>query len=139
MPNDQFIPKIFDFNEQVIGLTGLSLNPLTNKQREWLNDFVQEELTEFGQAFAKQDIVGMVDATIDLCYGAMGTLVKLGLTREQAVLCFDAVHDANMTKKKGRTHRGSDEDAAKPADFVPPEERIGFILFGPHTDPTPNI
>ena len=106
------------------------MNPLTQKQFDWTVKFCNEEVDEFKEAFAKQDIVGMVDAVWDLIYGAMGTLKKMGLTREQATACLFAIHEANMTKKKGVTHRGSEEDAAKPADFVPPEERIGHILFG---------
>jgi hypothetical protein len=41
-----------------------------------------------------------------------------------------AIHTANMTKKRGMTSRGSEEDAAKPAEFVPPDQVIGQILLG---------
>jgi hypothetical protein len=34
-----------------------------------------------------------------------------------------------MTKKRGNKGRGSDEDAVKPVDFVPPEDAIADILF----------
>jgi phosphoribosyl-ATP pyrophosphohydrolase len=126
------IGKIFDFNEQVIGTApSLPLNPLTEKQFNWTKGFVLEELDEFSTAYAKQDMVGMVDGVLDLVYGAMGTLKKMGLTREQVQACFDAIHTANMTKKKGMTSRGSEEDAAKPAEFMPPDRAIGAILFGP--------
>lgn len=126
------VSDIFDFNEQVIGLQDMPLNPLTPKQFEWTIKFCQEELTEFTAAFDKQDIVGMTDGILDLVYGAMGTLKKMGLTREQVIACMSAIHKANMSKKKGVTHRGSEEDAAKPTDFVPPDEAIGQILFGPN-------
>lgn len=124
----EIISAVYDFNEQVIGLNEVTLNPLTTDQQVWLNKFVNEELSEFNEAFAKQDVVAMVDAVWDLIYGAMGTLKKMGLTREQAYLCFTTVHRANMRKKKGVTHRGSAEDAVKPADFVPPEAAIARIL-----------
>ena len=123
------IDQIFDFNEQVIGTGDVELNPLTLKQFEWTTKFVQEELTEFHDAYNKQDIVGMVDAIGDLIYGAMGTFKKMGLSREHVRLCFAAIHAANMTKKRGDKGRGSDEDAVKPADFVPPEQVIADILF----------
>jgi phosphoribosyl-ATP pyrophosphohydrolase len=126
------IDQIFDFNEQVIGTGAVELNALTAKQFEWTNKFVMEELTELGDGFAAQDIVAMVDAVGDLIYGAMGTFKKMGLTREQVRQVFTAIHNANMTKKRGDKGRGSDEDAVKPADFVPPEQVIGKILFGDH-------
>lgn len=123
------IDWIFDFNEQVIGLGDVEFNPLTLKQFMWITKFVQEELTEFHDAYNKQDIVGMVDAVGDLIYGAMGTFKKMGLSREHVRQCFAAIHTANMTKKRGDKGRGSDEDAVKPADFVAPEEAIADILF----------
>lgn len=123
------IDQIFDFNEQIIGTGDVELNPLTEKQAHWTTKFVQEELSEFNDAFDQQDIVGMVDAIGDLIYGAMGTFKKMGLSREHVRLCFAAIHAANMTKKRGDKGRGSDEDAVKPADFVPPEQVIADILF----------
>lgn len=124
------IDQIFDFNEQIIGTDQVELNPLTDLQHNWTQRFVQEELTELEEAFKEHDIVKMVDAVGDLIYGAMGTFKKMGLSRDQVRLCFTAIHEANMTKKKGNKGRGSDEDAVKPADFVPPEQVIANILFG---------
>lgn len=127
--NPDIIDLIFDFNEQVIGTGDVDLNPLMPKQQAWTNKFIEEELVEFNDAYGKQDIVGMVDAIGDLIYGAMGTFKKMGLNREQVRLCFAAIHAANMTKKRGDKGRGTDEDAIKPPDFVPPEEVIADILF----------
>lgn len=123
------IDQIFDFNEQVIGIVDVEINPLNQKQSEWINKFVLEELGEFNEAFSKEDIVGMVDAVGDLIYGAMGMFKKMGLSREHVRLCFAAIHAANMTKKRGNKGRGTDEDATKPADFVAPEQAIADILF----------
>jgi predicted HAD superfamily Cof-like phosphohydrolase len=123
------IDQIFDFNEQVIGTQDTEFNALTQKQHDWTVKFCQEELAEFSQAFEKQDIVEMVDAIGDLIYGAMGTFKKMGLNRQHVRECFAAIHNANMTKKRGDKGRGSDEDAVKPVDFVPPEKAIADILF----------
>jgi phosphoribosyl-ATP pyrophosphohydrolase len=124
------IDQIFEFNEKIIGTGDVEFNCLTPKQFEWTNKFVLEELKEFGEAYEKQDMVAMVDAVLDLIYGAMGTMKKMGLSREHVRLCLTAIHEANMTKKRGTVaSRGSDEDAAKPVDFVPPEQKIADILF----------
>lgn len=128
-PLFDIIDQIFTFNEQVIGLGDVELNPLTPKQYEWINRFVLEELEEFQTAFNDQDIVDMVDAIGDLIYGAMGTFKKMGLSREQVRQCFTAIHTANMTKKRGDKGRGSDEDAIKPSNFMSPEAAIADILF----------
>jgi predicted HAD superfamily Cof-like phosphohydrolase len=124
------IREIFLFNDQVIGIGPQPLNPLTQKQAEWLLKFIDEEATEFREAFESQDIVKMVDAVIDLCYGAMGTLRKMGLDESQAMASFMAVHIANMSKEKGNVARRGDstEDAVKPEGFVPPDVRIAEIL-----------
>jgi len=128
--SQDIVGKIFDFNEQVIGTGDVDFNCLTQKQFDWTVKFVKEELTEFSEAFAEQNMIKMVDGVLDLIYGAMGTLKKMGLTREHVYACMNAIHAANMTKKKGVVaSRGSDEDAAKPVDFVPPDEAIGQILF----------
>lgn len=123
------VDQIFTFNEQVIGTGDVPLNPLTTKQHDWTQGFVDEEQTELREAFEQQDIVKMVDAVGDLIYGAMGTFKKMGLSRWKVRACFKAIHTANMTKKRGDKGRGSDEDAVKPESFVPPEEVIGRILF----------
>lgn len=126
--NPDIIDQIYDFNEQIIGIKNVELNPLSDAQFVWLNKFINEELTEFHDGFNAQDIVDMVDAIGDLIYGAMGAFKKMGLTRTQVRQVFAAIHQANMTKKRGDKGRGSDEDAVKPEDFVPPEAVIAKIL-----------
>lgn len=126
---DCIVHRVFEFNEQIIGIHTDELNPLTPEQHRWLVSFVHEELTEFSAAFGQQDIVGMCDAVGDLIYGAMGAFKKMGLNREQVRGVFAAIHAANMTKRRGNKGRGSDEDAVKPEGFVPPEEAIADLLF----------
>lgn len=125
------VDAVFEFNERIVQIPVMPPNSLSDVQVQWLDTFVREELDEFQEAYRKADIVGMVDAVVDLCYGAMGTLKKMGLTRAQATACWVAVHSANMSKQRGNKGRGSDEDAVKPASFVPPEEIIAEIVFGP--------
>lgn len=137
----ELINKVFDFNEQVIGIapTGLQINVLSEAQFEWTMKAFEEEIREFSDArsalvdsnVAFEDVVvGMVDACLDEIYFQLGTLKKMGLTRTQTYECFMAIHNANMTKKRGKTARGSEEDATKPVEFVDPKVAIRKIIFG---------
>lgn len=140
MTSDQnMVNMVFDFNEQVVGVQDKPVNVLTEEQFEWTLKVYQEEIDEFCDARAvlqetnasfEDVVVGMVDACLDEVYYQLGTLKKMGLTREQVMACFVAIHSANMTKKRGATKRGSDEDAAKPTDFVDPKVALRQIIFG---------
>jgi predicted HAD superfamily Cof-like phosphohydrolase len=129
---NSLINAVFDFNERVIKTpVNQPLGPLTQAQFDWTVKAYKEETKEFVEGAVNQDMIKMVDSCLDLVYFAVGTLKKLGLTREQAHACFMAIHIANMRKEKGEVAgRGGDEDAKKPENFVPPDEQIGVILFG---------
>ena len=125
------VDQVFEFNELIIGTGDIDFNPLDKAKVAWTVKAYLEEIDEFETAFEKQDIVGMVDGTLDLIYFALGTLKKMGLSRAHVRECMTAVHTANMTKKKGKlASRGNHEDdAVKPVDFAPPEKAISDILF----------
>jgi predicted HAD superfamily Cof-like phosphohydrolase len=130
---DNIVHSIYDFNEQIIDMPqDLPLQPLTVELREWFITALQEEITEYRLAHDTDDLIGQVDAILDMIYFAVGRLKQMGLTREQAIACFDAVHTANMTKRRGaQAKRGNVEaDAVKPNGWVSPEEGIKRILFG---------
>ena len=69
---------------------------------------------------------------LDLTYFAIGACVRMGLSEDQTRRCFEAIHNANMAKKKGvketRTNDGSVADAIKSADWQSPEKIIEDIL-----------
>jgi predicted HAD superfamily Cof-like phosphohydrolase len=135
MIDPNVIKLVYDFNEEVIGIPkDLGLDRLTDEQFEWTVKALIEEVEEFSAARREYSIVGMTDAMIDLMYFAAGTLKKMGVTHEAAVKCFNAVHSANMTKKRGgKASRGNfGEDAVKPAEFVSPEQAIYNILTAQH-------
>ena len=60
--------------------------------------FLQEELTEAIDALANNNADDVVDAMIDLCVVAIGTLDALDVN---AYVAWDRVHNANMTKSPG--------------------------------------
>ena len=60
--------------------------------------FLQEELSEMGTAIDEKNPEEIVDALIDLCVVAIGTLDAFGVDAHKA---WDTVHNANMAKEPG--------------------------------------
>lgn len=84
---------------------------------------MQEELNEFKAASypAKGrvvDLAGQADALVDLVYVTLGTVAIMGLPWEKL---WDDVHRANMSKVRGMTHRGHNNDVTKPEGWVGPK------------------
>ena len=117
------------FNVEVIKVTKPgTISPLSEVNTKFLTTVIREETREFLVAKSQADIVGQVDALIDLMYFAMGGLTRLGITHDQSLKCFEAVHAANMSKVRGDKGRGSIADAIKPALWRGPEAAIKQIL-----------
>lgn len=116
---------IWELDQPVQGLTDADLM-LSLKQ-------LNEEIHEFETADEASDLVGQVDAMLDLVYFALGILYKMGLSPLEINTLFTAVHNANMTKaigkKKGREVEGA-VDAVKPADFIDPKIIIEGVING---------
>jgi hypothetical protein len=83
--------------------------------------FIQEELDELKQAELHRDNEEVVDALIDICVVAIGTLDAFGVNAYEA---WDEVFKANMNKfvgtKQNRPNPLGLPDLAKPNDWVPP-------------------
>lgn len=127
------IEEVYDFNEKVLKIINREFSStngmLSPSEQLWLTQALLEEIVEFGQA---KTAVDRVDALLDLCYFAIGGLVRMGVTREQARACFDTIHAANMKKTPGikanRPQDGSVTDAVKEKGFVSPEVAMREIL-----------
>jgi predicted HAD superfamily Cof-like phosphohydrolase len=114
------------FNKEVIGIRRPRVQRLHPKEEKWLGKALAEEVEEFKDATS---IVAQVDALIDLIYFAAGGLTRLGFPAEASMVMFQAVHKANMAKKKGiKETRGHELDAVKPEDWVAPEGSIADII-----------
>ncbi|MBR4982205.1 MAG: DUF1599 domain-containing protein [Lachnospiraceae bacterium] len=121
--------QVKEFNDEIINLKIMTeAQDLPEKRYRWFYDVMNEELAEFGAAYNKGDNIGMLDALIDMAYFLLGRVYECGFTEAEWDKCFAAVHECNMTKRKGNKGRGSDDDAVKDADWVGPEERIREIL-----------
>lgn len=88
-------------------------------------DFIQEELEEYLEANANGDIVGILDAILDILYFAFGMVVIHGL-QGYAVKGFDIVHQSNMSKLwLGNIVKiRSDGKVLKPDTFERPEPKL---------------
>ena len=135
--------QVKEFNEEIINLKTVDpAHSLAGKRVDWFLNVVNEEAHEFEEAWKKADTIGMLDALIDMAYFLLGRVYECGFTEAEWDKCFAAVHECNMTKRKGNKGRGSDDDAVKDADWVGPEERIREILnqtVAPDFDPCADI
>ncbi len=126
------INEIVYFNREVLGVTRDKPALLTDEETRWLRRALLEEVDEFVEAHAAEQLPMAVDGLIDLIYFAVGGLYRLGLNEDQIRECFLAVHNANLTKKRGvkatRPQDGSVADAVKPEGFVDPVTVIERIL-----------
>lgn len=121
--------QVKEFNEEIINLKTVDpAHSLDGKRVDWFLNVVNEEAHEFEEAWKKADTIGMLDALIDMAYFLLGRVYECGFTEAEWDKCFAAVHECNMTKRKGNKGRGSDDDAVKDTDWVGPEERIREIL-----------
>lgn len=130
---------VIKFNQEIIGLGPTEyLNP---ERLQWFKNTINEELGEFEAANEKykmdyeaskrinvtedqllEDKVDMIDAIMDLIYFALGRLYEIGCTEDDFAAMWNAIHHANMTKKRGNKGRGSDDDAIKPEGWQGPEQ-----------------
>ena len=123
------LQMVKEFNNEIINMPTVKVaHDLPSDRVEWFSNVVCEELDEFKKAYKLKDTVGMLDALIDMTYFILGRVQECGFTETQWDKCFAAVHEANMTKRKGNKGRGSDIDAVKDSTWVGPEERIKEIL-----------
>jgi predicted HAD superfamily Cof-like phosphohydrolase len=122
--------QVMEFNREILGITPRELGPMSENEFTHLVACLGEELGEFDESYNFKDFVGQIDSLIDMMYFALGGLYKMGLDDAHASAIFAAVHESNMTKRKGvvaKRDNGS-PDAVKPEGWVSPEERISAIL-----------
>lgn len=102
---------------------------LRPEQLEFRTKFLMEEMVEFRDAHGRDDLVGCLDALVDLIYVALGTAEWMGLPFDDA---FKIVHMKNMEKVAAKTaddsKRGYALDIVKPENWVGPEEELSQLL-----------
>lgn len=129
--SDQFVKSVVEFNEKILLIRDREKALLNDSEFKISVECLNEEVQEFIEAHKNQNFIGAIDAIIDLQYFAIGVLYKMGLKADQISRCMQAVHDANMNKKRGvKAGRGDGiaADAVKHEGWVAPEERIAEIV-----------
>ena len=119
------------FNKEIVGIDRKGPITLEDKEFDWLICAFEEEIIELKEAKAKDDLIGQVDAIMDLIYFACGGITRMGIDHKMAKNVFEAIHEANMQKARGKKEGRAVEfelDASKPDGWLPPEERIKQIM-----------
>ena len=95
---------------------------LSNELQTFRVNFLQEELTEFQDAYDKGNLEGAFDALIDLVYVALGTAYLMDLPFNAG---WQKVHYCNMQKVRTKietdSKRNSSYDVIKPKDWKAPD------------------
>ena len=106
------------FNREIVGLeiptSPKKLSPERAKARH--EQFIEED-NEFLEIDSLED---QADALMDGIYFRLGALVEMGILPGPV---FDAIHEANMLKKRGtipRRQHSTGFDAVKPEGWKPP-------------------
>lgn len=124
----------FGFHEAIAKLNQEELKTLLAFRR----DFLREEMRELEDGINTGSPEDVVDALIDLCVVAIGTLDLFGVDGHRA---WDAVHTANMTKQRGvkasRPNPLGLPDLIKPEGWVAPDHagNHGTVPDGTDYDP----
>ena len=124
-PTPSMFEDVAEFHRQILNQHDRAPQLLDNKTTQARYQFMKEELYEFLESVAVDDIVGAADALADLVYVALGTAYLMGLPFNDI---WDAVQRANMAKQPGMTKRGMPNDAMKPEGWVGPEARIEAVI-----------
>jgi predicted HAD superfamily Cof-like phosphohydrolase len=95
---------------------------LPRELRNFRMDFLEEELSEYALAASQGNMIGQLDALVDLVYVALGTAYMHGFDFEEA---WRRVHEANMKKVRAVTLKDSKRksvyDVVKPEGWTPPD------------------
>lgn len=120
------MPDVFrdtaEFNHRIIGLP-LPAAPerLSPARKAWALCALREEAQELEDAETLED---EVDALMDLIYFAGGRLREMGVVGRVADGCWDAIHSANMRKRRGELSKRPNSlgfDAVKPEGWQAPD------------------
>lgn len=120
-----------EFNQKVMKIEPRKLGMMDPAEMAFAAKSLREEIVEMVDAFDLGDLVGVVDALIDLDFFRRGILYKHGITPELYEKLFAVVWSKNMKKELGQPKPTRCElalDAIKPIGWVGPEDEIRQLL-----------
>lgn len=90
-------------------------------------DLLREELNEMEEALENNDIVGVLDAGVDIQYINLGTLHECGVL-DKYEDAWDLVHANNLTKldENGNVVKNANGKVIKPSNYVPVNLHVLF-------------
>lgn len=104
---------------------------MSQAEADFRTGFLDEELTEFKEALAAQDLEKAADALVDLVWVALGTAHVMHIPFERV---WAEVYRANMAKVRStgsddpRSTRSSHFDVVKPEGWQPPNHKQALDL-----------
>lgn len=130
--SDNWVKDINEMHEKYgvpAVVKNLSVESL-QKLLEFRYSFLEEEMTELDSALTDNDPEEIVDALIDLCVVAVGTLDVFGVDASKA---WDEVLKANMSKEVGvnptRPNPLGLPDLVKPEGWQPPSHTGNYGIL----------
>lgn len=110
----------FGFFEHVHGMN----NDILREYLKFRIKFIEEEVQELNDAFNDNDAEEIIDALIDICVVAIGTLETFEVDGLKA---WDEVHRCNMAKEAGENQSRPNQfglpDLVKPDGWTPPSHK----------------
>ena len=119
------------FNQKIMLIDPRPLGLMDPAEMAFSATSLREEIVEMLDAYDQGDLVGVIDALIDLDYFRRGILYKHGITPELYEKLFCVVHGKNMQKvllPSKSTRNELPLDALKGPGWVGPEDEIRQLL-----------
>lgn len=119
------------FNQKIMKIDPRPIGLMDPAEMAFSAKSLREEIVEMVDAYDSGDLVGVIDALIDLDFFRLGILYKHGITEELYEKLFTVVWSKNMKKELGQPKPTRCElalDAIKPPGWVGPEDEIRQLL-----------
>jgi len=93
-----FVAEVEEFNTKFGKLNNQTPTIPNQKDSEFVYNFVLEEVEELKDAYLKGDIVGVLDAILDITYVSLGNGAMTFGLKDKILAGYAEVHASNMSK-----------------------------------------
>lgn len=110
----KMVSDVYRFNREIIETEQPAQPQVLSRERLLFGlTAMYEELHELTVANNENKVDEVLDGLIDLIYFALGRCYELGISEQQFEVCWNAIQEKNMQKKRGTKNRGTSQDAYK--------------------------